>query len=370
MDTIIIAEQGGAARTLSLRGPALPTAGTVRLGSRAQLRTEHYGDTSTQQLDGFEDEPVEASGVWSDVALADGAWASFAGAPLVDGEDLRDALDALQRAGEVLRLQIGTAVRYGRFERLLFTPLSWGELGWEWSFVPFARTSLPRATRQPPRPEEAPAGFAAAMEAALEGVEWFEDLAAAGATTTYDVLSRYVDGPLAVVTAGGRALQTAARGIDGALVAVLGAATAYADAATGYKDAVLRVGGLAGTAGAQCGAFLSALDRLCGSDLAGTDDPAAQLGSMAELGAALALGAQVGGHAARLADRSRATGQGAADAGYQVHTMRAGEDLRDVAWRYWRAPERWGVIAEFNGLAESLVQAGREVTIPPLGEVT
>lgn len=366
MDVVTIAEQGGQGRTLTLTGPALPVAGSLRVSSSTMLRTEHYGRASVQQVDGFTDDPIDADGLWCDVQLAAGEWATFDGEDLSTGDAIREALEDLQRAGEVLRMQAGSIVRYGRFERIEFTPYSWGELGWSWSFVPFARSSVQPTIATAPRPEDAPSAFAAAMEAALDGVEWFEDLTASGATAVQDVLARYVDGPLAVLNAGGRALQTAARGIDAALVDVLGAATDYVDSASTYKGAVQRIGGIAGTAGAQARALVSAVEDLCGCDLAGTDEPAAQLTAMTEVTAAILAGAAIEGQAARLAWQSRETQEGT-DGEYIAHTMRDGEDLRDVAWRYWQAPERWTEIAAFNGLTESLVAVGREVVIPPSG---
>ena len=360
-----IQETAGQNRSLLLKGPALPPAGSISFGSVASLQTRHYGARSTQQVVGFNDEPISISGTWDTVRLSRGEFAYFRSAPVYVAQALEEALEDLRKGGEVLRVQFGHRVRYGRISKVKTTPQGWGELAWSLEIVPIRRDDQEIKQKRVPSPETASDAFSAAMEAALGGIEWFEDQVSEGVETFDKLMNRYVDGPLGVVNAGSRAFQQAVRGVEHAVDRLSGVGIDYTNALIDWREAFERIGGIADVIRSNCYDWQVSIETLIPEAFAATNNPVAQLDALEELGSTLHLERNFAEEAARLLARSQDVLQGA-DNGFRMHTMRDGEDLREVSERYYGTPDYWPQLAAYNGFGSSRGGLRRDVTVPPL----
>lgn len=359
-----IKETAGQQRVLLLSGPALPHVDTLTFSARTKIVPTQYGEQTEHQLLGEEEQNTSPSGKWDDVRLQhNGPWAAFDLQELYRGEDIAYAVETLRRAGELLQVSFGPWVRYGHIEEASFTVGRAGELAWTIDFAWISRDRLPEPALFVLRPEGGPDAFTAGIEAALEGIDWFEELTATAATTIQDVLDRYVRGPLSVVAAGGLALQQATRFVESSILDVVDVAAQFLDAIAGYRSTVMRMGGIGGVCAGHATDMLIAAEDLTGEAFIDTDDPQAQVRGISEAGAMSRVAEAVLATSGELLAMAQA--QAVSQYAEEVYVAKSGDTLLAIARKYYDGDEsRWVDIALRNGLSGMNLYAGQEVVIP------
>jgi hypothetical protein len=272
-------------------------------------------------------------------------------------------------AGSFLDVTYGITTRRGALISFEWSQQENNTIEWEAGFSWQERT--PGLTRAPTtliNIQDIPSAYAQAMQAALQGIDWFEEATSLGTTAFLDLHEHYVQGPLNVAQAGGLALQRAAQAVQTPFLTLLGDGQTALSIAQDYKTAWTRAASIDEQMYGAYQSMKTAAAQLGPEDFAATDDPVDQARAQAEiLGLVEYVGRAHVEHGRIVAEYQRITAQRRPESDTQIHVGFAGENLRDVANKYYGNSNLWLALAAFNGLVDSTLTAGQEVIIPPRG---
>lgn len=372
---IYISEQSGDARTIILRGRSLPYRG-VTWGAEQRVEVKYFPGSPVGQAQvlGPTWSPTTMSGTWKDAFLFDDANAptllgfpdiagpgrpgtrqfggksfiSGGGVPGNEGEArrarvVRDAFFSLQRAGQLLRVEWGSIVRFGFIKR--FDPKHDREedIGWEIEFQWIGDTF---AARRPlPKPKINAPGLLALI---LSAIQSFLD-----------------------------AINTALALLYGAVQLVTQRINKITSLITGFIDAINGLIGLVFVPAEMFGVLKQQLTSiiLAVQDLIDTINRIPQAYSALKEGGNPTDVNLATAAAQAIAFNARTLGVDAAEQRDQLTELEspdllgvvtAPEDttLIDIATNYYGGPDDWTIIADFNGFSSSFVERGTLVYVP------
>lgn len=374
---IFIQETTGDARTIVLRGRSLPYRGVV-WGAEQRVEIKYFpgNPVGQAQVLGPTWMPTTMRGMWKDAFLFDDANAPtllgfpniagpgrpgsivFGGKSFVSGGGIpgnqgkaqrarvvRDAFYLLQRAGQLLRVEWGSVVRFGFIKRFEPDHDREEDIRWEIEFHWIGDTSsIPRPL---PKPKINAPGLLAAILAAIQA---------------------FLD-----------AINAALALLYGAVQLVTQRITKIGSLITGFIDALNSLIGLVFVPAEMFGVLKQQLTSiiLAVKDLIDTINRIPQAYSAAKEGGNptdinLATAA-----AQAIAFNARVLGVDAAEQREQltelespdllgVVTVPEDTTLLDIATSFYGGPSDWTVIADFNGIASSFVERGTIVYVPRL----
>lgn len=372
---VTIAEVTGPLRSVILRGRSLPYRGVAWEGEqRVEIKWFPGSPVAQSQVLGTTLLQTQMEGVWKDAFLASpdsrAILTNFApvgpagtpGARVVGGQSftssgavpgqlgfaerarvLRDAVDQIQRSGQLLRVEWGSMVRYGHLKRARFTHDREEDIAWE---LEFAWTGTALAAPKPSRPPIlAPNTLLATMAQALSVAQ--AALANAQALSGLPAIQGGLASVVSLVTSYLSALEGLAR-LAFLPVQILG----------GLQQQLTQIR-LAALSLAKLVRGIPAAYKSKGAGGSPRDVNLAQEAQGAVLRNLLQLGLL---SAEQYAELTKLTRGGIK--GYAV--VSAAETLRDLSTRYYGTPNSWTQIASANGIKTSSPPAGTVVVIPQL----
>lgn len=372
---LIIQEVTGDARTLILRGRSLPYRG-VAWGSDLRVETKYFPGQPVAQAQVLGPVWTDTSmrGMWKDAFLFDdesrvtllgfpaiGAAgrpgsATFGGKSFASGGSIpggvgearrartvRDAFLLLQRAGQLLRVEWGSNVRYGFLKSFVPDHDREEDIRWEMTFTWIGDSSSPPKPKV--RPKFDPPGFLAALIAAVQAFL--------------------------------NAMNAAIAKLYGAALLVTQRITRIGSLITGLINTITSLAGLLfvprdvlGVIKQQITAIKLAVRDLLATIRGGSAayNAARSGGNPAEINIASEAAAAIAFNAARLGVEMSLTldqlGELESPGLLGVFTTPNDVTLRDVSTRFYGRPEGWTLIADFNGIAGSIAPRGTVLRIP------
>lgn len=333
--------------------PGNPIADTQILGAR-WAATEMYGrwadtklwqDSNAAVLVNFP--PLDAGAAIGDGGAAGGnTFASSGTVPSASAKRarvLRDAFYAIQRGGQLLKVTWGSIARYGYIAS--FNPKNKNdyEIYWEMTFEWAGDTNAPQHLLE--KPSIDPPGLLAKLVALLQGF--------------IDEMNRL----LALIYGNIQAIQQKVKRV-GTLV------TDLIEGINQFTNLVFAPVEMYGIVEQQIASIKVAILDLVdtfraipaayaptkeGADQEQINETAEAIGAILEN--ALELGLDIEDIARRLGEIQEADLLG-------VEVVRQGQSLRDIAREYYGDSSAWTVLAEYNGLTSSVVEAGTVIRIP------
>jgi len=372
---VTIAEVTGPLRSVILRGRSLPYRGVAWEGEqRVEIKWFPGSPVAQSQVLGNTLLQTQMEGIWKDAFLAHpdsrAVLTNFApvgpagtpGARVVGGQSftssgavpgqlgyaerarvLRDAVDQIQRSGQLLRVEWGSMVRFGHLKRARFTHDREEDIAWE---LEFAWTGTALAAPKPRKPPVlVPNTLLQALAQALATLQ--TSLAKAQALAGNNPVSQGLATLTSLVTSYLAALEGLAK-LAFLPTQVLG----------GLLQQLTQIR-LAALSLAQTIRGIPAAYTAKGKGDSPAEVNLAQEAALAVLRNLLQLGLL---SADQYAELSRLRQDGIL--GYAV--VSAAETLRDLATRYYGTPNSWTQIASANGIKSSSPPAGTVVVIPQL----
>jgi len=374
---LFIQERTGDARLIVLRGRSLPYRG-VAYPSRLRVEVAYFPGQPVGQAQvlGPEWGDTPMRGAWKDVFLHDDesrvtllgfprigsagkpgssefGGRSFASGGSIPGNigearrarTVRDAFYLIQRAGQLLRVEWGSVVRFGFLEEFIPTHDREEDIAWEMTWKWIGDSDAPPKARL--RPKLSAPGILAALIAAVQA---------------------FLD-----------TIQRALAQIYGAVQLVTQRITRLGSLVTDLINTLSSIVGLALVPAQVFGVLRQQLTSivLAAKDLVAAVRSVPQGYAARKAGANdnesnLAIAA-----AAAIAFNARRLGVEAFNARRQIDELSLpevigvvavaeGVTLRDIAREYYGNPGAWTTIADFNGLPASIVPAGTLVRVPNL----
>ena len=372
---LFIAEQSGDGRTIILRGRSLPYRGVV-WGQEQRVEIKYFpgNPVGQAQVLGPKWTTTTMTGKWKDAFLFDDQNATtllnfpaiagpgrpgstvFGGKSFVSGGGIpggvgegrrarvvRDAFYMLQRAGQLLRVEWGSMVRYGFITRFDANHDREEDIGFEIDFEWIGDTaSIPRPL---PKPKISAPGLLALILAAIQA------------------FLNAVNAALAL--------------IYGAVTLITQRITKIGSLIAGFIDLLNNLISLVFVPAEMFGVMKQQLTGiiLAVKDLVDTIKRIPQAYSAAKEGADFSEVNIAAAAAAAIAFNARKLGVEASEQREQLTELEspdllgvltAPEDttLKDIATEYYGAPDDWTTIADFNGFASMVVERGTIVYVP------
>jgi hypothetical protein len=351
-----IEEKGGQNRVLKLRGSAMPMRPTSWGGKQRVITTWYPGNIeATQQVLGPEEGQTEVKGVWRIRRLEVNKEpvifkVNGVEEKLTTPEAVREAFESIAREGQLLRVTWGGIIRFGRIIDYDFPHDRLEDIEWKATFVWKSRgATIPRANAQPQGGTQI-----GALERAYND---FND--------AVNDANRSIDAALGLdPTAPGfnlRKMTNAARRIQGAV----SRATALADRAVKAVRLPLEiVNSFAAVATDIRAQVQGVVDEVANT-------PLEFMSTVSNVERAVVAYTSFHTSRVRAQDVAREMYRQEQARLRQVQPQfldvvvgKQGQSLRDLARRYYGDSDAWQIIADANGLSNSILDGGEVLTIP------
>lgn len=344
-----IAELTGPQRALVLTGRGLPYRPyTLKTKQRLEMTWYPGNPVATATVLGAAEEPTTIQGAWKDKFIgAQGSnYVTFAGSPVLNVRDLAEIVDELVRSGRLLEVTWDLTTRHGHLTSFEKSWSTTRDLEWSMTFEWVSRG-------------DAISPVVVVIDASLgDSVGTLREL--------NTDLQAAAEAPFATSPNFQQLLQGYLETFDSYVNELFDTASNLARAALSPLDAVRRAVSTANNLIFTCNDFFAFLKSEASAYYnlsAGIGELLFQDKLIAEIYVRTLLNRARDLRDAAVAQRAVLTKQ-LRDELIGTYVTRDGEDLRDIADRYYGSPFEWRRIMEFNNLQTSALRRGQTLMIP------